>query len=165
MAPASAPGYATVELTASAAAVAAFKHDLPVRVTNSRDTDFNMIGGRQALLFKYRVGFDDDGKIVAYDVQAFMDGGCSQGTAWGCMNMGMLWADNAYFFPNYRMTAVVCKTNTVTTTAMRAPGVVQTVFATECIVQRVAEELRVPPTAGASRGATAASSRASAPAY
>ena len=95
---------------AGAAAVAAMKHDLPVRVTNSRDTDFNMIGGRQALLFKYRVGFDDAGKIVAYEVQAFMDGGCSQGTAWGCMNMGMLWADNAYFFPNYRMTRVARQT-------------------------------------------------------
>ena len=133
--------------TATAAGVACAKHGVAVRVTNSRDTDFAMIGGRQPMAFTYKVGYDDAGLVQAYEVEAFMDGGCEQEANWGCMDMGMLWADNAYFFANYRMTAKVCKTNLPPNTAMRSPGVVQTGWATECIVQRVAAELKLSPAA------------------
>lgn len=49
----------------------------------------------------------------------------------GGMYMGMNWADNAYYLPNYKASAKMCFTNTPARTSMRAPGVVQTCFATE----------------------------------
>lgn len=62
----------------------------------------------------------------------------------GALIMGMLWADNAYFIPNYQANANVCFTNTPSRTSMRAPGVVQTCLITEMVIERVAVELGLP---------------------
>jgi xanthine dehydrogenase molybdopterin-binding subunit B len=58
--------------------------------------------------------------------------------------MGMSWADNAYFFPNYEANAKLCYTNTPARTSMRAPGVIQSCLATEMVIERVATELSLP---------------------
>ena len=48
---------------AVAAAVAASKHKRSVRVSNDRNTDMVMVGGREPLIVDYEVGFDDDGEL------------------------------------------------------------------------------------------------------
>ena len=58
--------------------------------------------------------------------------------------LGMNMADNAYFLPNYEASATLCYTNTPGRTSMRAPGALQTCFATELVVERVAYELGLP---------------------
>ncbi len=68
----------------------------------------------------------------------------ASGDAFGGLYMGMHWADNAYYFPNYAAEAKLCYTNTPARTSMRAPGVVQACLATEILIERVAVELGLP---------------------
>jgi len=103
-------------------------------------------GGREPMAFEYKVGFDDSGKISGLELDMYMDSGCTRDMSGGSLDMGMLWADNAYYFENYCATAYLCKTNLPTNTSMRAPGVVQSSLATELIVERVAFELGLPVT-------------------
>jgi xanthine dehydrogenase/oxidase len=99
------------------------------------------------MLFQYEVGFDATGRINALKTSMYMDAGyCIEGS-WGDCDMAMLWGDNTYFLENYDAEAKLCKTNLVTNTSMRAPGVVQSVFALECIIERVANTLSLPVSA------------------
>lgn len=126
---------------AAAATLIASKLKRPVRIFNSRTQDMNMSGGREGYVFDYEVGFQEDGTIVALILNVYMDGGSDCVEALGGLYMGMNWADNAYYFPNYTAKAIVCKTNTNPRCSMRAPGVVQFCLATEAVVERVAVEL------------------------
>ncbi|RHY11665.1 hypothetical protein DYB36_014282, partial [Aphanomyces astaci] len=58
-------------VNATAAAIAAHKHDVvrAVQVVNDRNTDFRNVAGRNALVGEYHVGFDDDGRLLALDLQ------------------------------------------------------------------------------------------------
>ena len=56
-----------------------------------------------------------------------------------------MWADNCYKIPAYAVEAVCCKTNLPTNTAMRAPGVVQSVMAIEAALTNIAEVLGAEP--------------------
>lgn len=94
----------------------------------------------------YEVGFSADGTITALKYNFYLDAGIDSGDCSGSAFMGMYWADNAYFFPNYRADATICYTNTPARTSMRAPGVVQASFCTEFVVERVAQELGLPVT-------------------
>lgn len=76
--------------------------------------------------------------------QIYVDAGNDKNDALGGVYMGMNWADNAYYIPNYSAVAKVCFTNTPARTSMRAPGVVQSCFATEMIMERIAYELQLP---------------------
>jgi xanthine dehydrogenase/oxidase len=94
----------------------------------------------------YEVGFSADGTITALKYNFFLDAGINSDDTAGSAFMGMYWADNAYYFPNYQADATICYTNTPARTSMRAPGVVQACFVTELVVERVAQELGLPTT-------------------
>jgi xanthine dehydrogenase molybdopterin-binding subunit B len=126
---------------ASASALASSKLSRPVRIFNSRTQDMNMNSGRCGFAFDYEVGFSEDGTIVALSYEVYIDCGINFYDSFGDLAMGMRWADNAYFLPNYKATCTLCYTNTPPRTSMRAPGVVQTCLATEIIVERVAVEV------------------------
>jgi xanthine dehydrogenase/oxidase len=132
--------------TAGAASLGAWKHGVSVCCTNDRATDFAMVNGREAMLFNYDVGFDDKGIVSALKLTMYMDAGCIVEGSWGDSDMAMLWGDNTYYFANYEAEAKLCKTNNVSTTSMRSPGVVQSVFAVESIIERVANTLNLPVT-------------------
>ena len=73
-----------------------------------------------------------------------MDAGNDKNDALGGTYMAMNWADNAYYIPNYKALAKLAYTNTPGRTSMRAPGVVQSCFATEMVIERIAYELNIP---------------------
>lgn len=74
----------------------------------------------------------------------YVDAGIDDSDTIGSLYMGMNWADNAYYLPNYKAIARICYTNTPPRTSMRAPGVVQTSLFTEMVIERVALELGLP---------------------
>jgi xanthine dehydrogenase/oxidase len=105
------------------------------------------LAGREGWIADYEVGFSADGTITALKYHFYIDAGIDQGDTSGSVWMGMTWADNAYYFPNYCADATICYTNTPGRTSMRCPGVVQTSFCTELVVERVAVELGLSITA------------------
>lgn len=70
----------------------------------------------------------------------YVDAGVAPFDTIGGMYMGMNWADNAYYIPNYVAEARLCYTNTHARTSMRAPGVTQACLATEMLIERIAIE-------------------------
>ena len=129
---------------ASIAAICAKKLNKTVRIFNHRTWDMNMQGGREDWIADYDVGFDSNGIITALFYNYYLDGGCALDDTIGAAYMGMYWADNAYYIPNFSAAMNVCFTNTPARTSMRAPGVVQSCFFTECVVARIANSLGLP---------------------
>lgn len=105
---------------------------------------YRSIGGREEWIADYEVGFNADGSLVALVYQFFIDAGSALNDTIGALIMGMLWADNAYYIPNYTANASVCFTNTPSRTSMRAPGVVHTCLITEMVIERISVELGLP---------------------
>jgi len=102
------------------------------------------LAGREGWVADYEVGYNDDGQIIALKYKFYVDAGMDDADTIGSMYMGMNWADNAYYLPNYQGIAKICYTNTPPRTSMRAPGVVQTCLFTEMMMERIASDLKIP---------------------
>ncbi len=113
----------------------------PVRFVYQRDDDMSFTGKRHPFKSIYKVGFARDGRIVALDVQLFANGGCSTDLSFAVLERAMLHTDNAYFLPNVRIVARVCRTNLPSNTAFRGFGGPQGVISTENIIQEIAVAL------------------------
>eukprot|EP01134_Creolimax_fragrantissima_P005796 CFRG5796T1 len=139
--------------TACAAAVAAKKHNMPVRVLNDRNTDMDMFGSREALLCKYVVGVSEESKIVAMKIEYisiaklftefYMDGGYCYDTSLESLSACMMQMDNCYNFENFLADGKVVRTNIPTPTSMCSPGAMQAIFNMECILEHVAREMHM----------------------
>ncbi|MEJ1271923.1 xanthine dehydrogenase [Cricetulus griseus] len=143
---ASKPGF-----LAAVAAVAARKTGYPIRFILERGDDMLITGGRHPLLGKYKIGFMNDGKIKAADIQFYINGGCTPDDSELVIEYALLKLENAYKIPNLRVQGRVCKTNLPSNTAFRGFGFPQGAFVTETWVSAVAAKCHLPPEKVASR--------------
>lgn len=130
---------------ATRAAVAAEVLQQPIRYRLNRAEDMQSTGFREAMIGKYKVGFDDDGRITAIDLYLVMDGGCSIDWSVFAVVVSTKDAENAYNIPNAKYHGKVCKQNLKSTQAMRAPTHAQSIYIMEAIIERVAENLKLDP--------------------
>lgn len=129
---------------AAVAAVGAHVTRRPVRVRLDRLRDFTLTGKRHPFLGRYRVGFDGEGKLLAYDVMLYADGGWSLDLSAPVLHRALFHSDNAYFVPNLRARGRICKTNFVSHTAFRGFGGPQGMLVIEDAIDRVARALSLP---------------------
>lgn len=115
----------------------------PCRGQLDRQIDMASNGARHPNLCEYKVGFSQDGKIQAVTLDVFADAGYGVDDTFGLLDMLTTMADNAYYVPNFRVTSTACKTNQITNTDMRSPGVCSGVFFMEAVIDRVAAELKM----------------------
>jgi xanthine dehydrogenase large subunit len=130
---------------AAVAALGVVKTGRPVRVRLDRMRDFQMTGKRHPFLGRYRVGFDGEGRVLAFDIEMFSDGGWSLDLSAPVLHRALFHADNAYYLPNARVVGRVCKTNNVSHTAFRGFGGPQGMLMIEDALDRVARTLSLPP--------------------
>ncbi|XBI04139.1 hypothetical protein VPH35_132476 [Triticum aestivum] len=108
---------------ATAAALCAFKLRRLVWMYLNRSTDMIMIGGRHPIKAYYSVGFKSDGRIAPGHID-------------------QRWDFSRHELPNARgalsFDIKVCKTNTTSKSAMRAPGDTQGSCVAEAIIEHVA---------------------------
>ncbi|XP_017768324.1 PREDICTED: xanthine dehydrogenase isoform X2 [Nicrophorus vespilloides] len=123
------------------AAVAASIYNRPVRIMLDRDEDMMISGGRHPFLFKYKVGFDDDGRLLGCDMDIYNNAGYSRDLSIAVMERALLHFENSYKIPNARAVGYVCKTNLPSNTAFRGFGGPQAMFVAETILREVAEYL------------------------
>ncbi|GJQ84033.1 ry [Trypoxylus dichotomus] len=128
-------------LVAVPVAVVAYKTGRPVRVMLDRDEDMAMTGGRHPFYARYKAAFDDDGKILACDVELYNNAGYSLDLSSAVMDRAMFHFSNAYFVPNFRVKGYLCKTNIHSHTAFRGFGGPQGMFAGENMIRNIAEYL------------------------
>lgn len=67
-----------------------------------RDEDMMLTGGRNPFLFKYKVAFNNDGKIKAVDVKAFCNAGYSMDYSFLVMECAYNNIINSYKFGSIR---------------------------------------------------------------
>ncbi len=130
---------------AAAAALAAYKTGKPVRVRLRRHEDMILTGKRHGFLANYKVGFNEDGKIAALDVELYSDGGWSMDLSPPVLSRAMCHLDNAYFIPNIEIRGRIAKTNKTSNTAFRGFGGPQGMIVIEDIIDRIARTLDLPP--------------------
>ena len=128
---------------AAMAAMVAMKTKRPARIVYGKDDDMRVTGKRHPYLSKYKVGFDDAGRILSLTVELFSNGGCSCDLSPSVLERSMLHSDNAYYLPNVHITGRVCKTNLPSNTAFRGFGGPQGVVSTENIIEEIARHLGV----------------------
>ena len=126
------------------AALGAFVTKKPVKLVLDRMADMRMTGKRHPYSSDFKIGFDADLKIVAYEVTFFQNAGAAADLSPAVLERTLFHATNAYFVPNVTATAFSCRTNLPPNTAFRGFGGPQGMFVIESALAKAAEELGVP---------------------
>ncbi|ESO85884.1 hypothetical protein LOTGIDRAFT_221063 [Lottia gigantea] len=130
---------------AGLAATAALKYNRPVRVVLDRDDDMVMTGTRHPFLFKFKVGFSNDGKIQCLDISSYSNCGNTGDLSLAVVDAAVLRLTSAYKIPNLRMTVHACKTNISSNTAFRGFGFPQSLMVIESAIEAVSHHLVMDP--------------------
>ncbi|XP_022550175.2 xanthine dehydrogenase 1 isoform X3 [Brassica napus] len=130
---------------AAAAAVPSYLLNRPVKLILDRDVDMMITGHRHSFLGKYKVGFTNEGKILALDLEIYNNGGNSLDLSLAILERAMFHSDNVYEIPHVRIIGNVCFTNFPSNTAFRGFGGPQGMLITENWIQRIAAELDKSP--------------------
>ncbi|XP_068447150.1 aldehyde oxidase 1-like [Clinocottus analis] len=124
--------------------VAAWKTNRAVRCVLERGDDMLITGGRHPVLGKYKVGFMNNGRIVAADIRCYANAGNTVDESPDIAETMLLHLDNAYNMPNLRVQTTACRTNLPSNTAFRGFGVPQSAVVVENMLNDVAAVLRRP---------------------
>ncbi|HTG18985.1 MAG TPA: molybdopterin cofactor-binding domain-containing protein, partial [Reyranella sp.] len=96
---------------AGAAALAAAKTGRPVKLRLPREVDMIATGKRHGFDYRYTVGFDDEGRVLALDAVLAADAGWSLDMTPGVVARALTHVDNAYWLPHVRAIGYACRTN------------------------------------------------------
>ena len=92
-----------------------------------------------------QVGFTNEGKVLALDLEIYNNGGNSLDLSLAILERAMFHSDNVYEIPNVRIMGRVCFTNLPSNTAFRGFGSPQGMLIAENWIQRIAVELDMSP--------------------
>ncbi len=107
---------------AAAAAIAARLTGKPVKLRLPRKLDMAATGKRHPFLYRWQVGFDASGRVLALDAALIADGGHSLDMSAGVIMRATTHSLNAYSVPALRVLCGAVKTNHVSNTAFRGFG-------------------------------------------
>ena len=130
-----------MSLFACVAAVVARRTGRAVKCRLDRDDDMIATGKRHAFLYRYDVGFDDEGRVLGLDLTLASRCGFSADLSGPVNDRAVFHADNAYWLPDVAIHSYRCRTNTVSDTAFRGFGGPQGMFAIEAVIDEVARAL------------------------
>ena len=134
-----------MNLFCAVAALGAKKLNRPVKIRPDRDQDMTATGKRHDFVIDYDLGFDEDGRIQVVDSQFAARCGYSSDLSGPVTDRALFHADNAYYYPNVRLTSRPQKTNTVSNTAFRGFGGPQGAVAAERMIEEIAFALGKDP--------------------
>ncbi len=124
------------------AALAANKFKVPVKVRLDRKQDFLVTGKRHPFSHKWRVGFDSEGRVKAFDSVQMANCGHSADLSGPVADRAIFHTDNAYWLPAVRVVSHRCKTNIQSSTAFRGFGGPQGMLLIETVMGDIARHLR-----------------------
>ena len=130
-----------MNLFAAVAAISAKRWNRAVKIRPDRDDDMTATGKRHDFVVDYEVGFDDDGRILAVEGDWYARCGFSSDLSGPVTDRALFHCDNAYYYPDVRVSSHPMKTNTVSNTAFRGFGGPQGVVVAERIVEEIAYAL------------------------
>jgi xanthine dehydrogenase large subunit len=130
---------------AAVAALGAALTGRPTRVRLTRTQDITLTGKRHGFHATCRVGFDDDGRLLALDATLTADGGWSLDLSEPVLARAICHLDNAYWVPDVRIHGRVARTNKTSQTAFRGFGGPQGMLVIEDVLGRCAPRLGIDP--------------------
>ncbi|MBX6318132.1 xanthine dehydrogenase molybdopterin binding subunit [Pigmentiphaga sp.] len=129
------------------AAVAAKVCNAPCKMRLDRDDDFLITGKRHPFIGRWKVGFDDAGRILGLDLLQAAACGFSADLSGPIADRAIFHADNAYYLPAVAIHSYRCKTNTQSHTAFRGFGGPQGIGMIEAVMDDIARHLGLDPLA------------------
>jgi CO/xanthine dehydrogenase Mo-binding subunit len=129
------------------AALLAWKSGRPVKIVYDRLEDIAATTKRHPMVARVKSGVMKDGTLVAHEMDVIMDGGAYVTLSPVVLSRGAIHAGGAYRWPYVKIRARAVATHTPPNGAFRGFGAPQTLFATECHMDRIAERLGMDPVA------------------
>jgi xanthine dehydrogenase large subunit len=129
---------------AALCALAAHHLKRPVKYSLHRMEDMAMTGKRHPYSADYKIGLNDDLKIIAYEVTFYQNAGAAADLSPAVLERTLFHCTNSYFIPNVKATAYSCRTHLPPNTAFRGFGGPQGMFMIEAAIAQAAETLGVP---------------------
>jgi xanthine dehydrogenase large subunit len=128
-------------LFACVAALCATRLNRPVKLRLDRDDDFMITGKRHGFYYEYDVGYDDEGRILALDLDMTLKAGFSADLSEAVATRAICHVDNAYYLADVDVRALCGKTNTQSNTAFRGFGGPQGALILEVLLDTIARKL------------------------
>ncbi len=125
-------------------ALAAYHLKKPVKFCLNRMDDMRMTGKRNPYTSDYKIGLNEDLKIIAYEVSFYQNAGAAADLSPAVLERTLFHSTNSYFIPNVTATAYSCRTNLPPNTAFRGFGGPQGMFVIESAIAKAADELNIP---------------------
>ena len=128
------------------AAMVAWILKQPAKCIPNRMEDMRMTGKRNPYSSDYKIGFDADHNILAYQATFYQNGGAAADLSPAIMERTLFHATNSYSIPNAFITAHSCRTNLPPNTAFRGFGGPQGMFVIESALDDAAKNLGIDKT-------------------
>lgn len=129
---------------ATLAALAAFKTKKPVKLVLNRHEDLFMTGKRHPYSADFKIGLDENFKILSYEVRFYQNAGAFADLSTAILERTLFHTTNSYFIPNVKAIGYSCKTNLPPNTAFRGFGGPQGMFVIESAIHKAASEIGIP---------------------
>ncbi len=129
----------------SLAAIAALKLGHPVTITNDREESFIGSTLRHASRIHYRVAARKDGTITGKDINILLDGGAYAAESPFVVMKALIHSAGPYKIDNIKVKSTAVYTNKTYCGAFRGFGVPQVTFASESMMDILAEKLQIDP--------------------
>jgi len=129
---------------AAICALGAHRTGRAVRLILDRHDDLVMTGKRHPYTSDYKLGLDDQGNLLAYEVTMHQNAGSAADLSPAVLERSLFHATGSYHVPHVRATAMSCRTNLAPFTAFRGFGGPQAMVVMEAAMAAAARELGVP---------------------
>jgi xanthine dehydrogenase D subunit len=117
----------------------------PVKMVYSREESFFGHVHRHPARMWYRHHADHEGRLVNVESRLVFDGGAYASSSTAVISNAVCFAPGPYLVPNANVTGYAVRTNNPPCGAMRGFGAVQTSFAAEAQMDKLAEALGIDP--------------------
>ena len=124
-------------------ALATYHLKKPVKYCLHRMEDMRMTGKRNPYSSDFKIGLNDELKIIAYEATFYQNAGAAADLSPAVLERTLFHCTNSYFVPNVTATAFSCKTNLPPNTAFRGFGGPQGMFVIEAAIAKAAENLGI----------------------
>jgi len=116
----------------------------PVKLILERHDDMRMTGKRHPYESFYKIGLDENYKILAFEANYLQNSGAAADLSPAIAERTLFHGTNSYFIKNVKLTIYSCKTNLPPNTAFRGFGGPQGMFVIESAIARAAKDLNIP---------------------
>lgn len=126
-------------------ALVTIKTGKPARLVFDRQESLLTTYKRHAAKVSTKMGFKNNGKIVAFETEVFFDTGAYAALGPAVLGLGVEHCTGPYEIPNVKINGYLVYTNKPPASAMRGFGAPQTLFATETLLNKAASILKIDP--------------------